>query len=154
MPPSVSDGALAELADVVMRVAREIDPKAPQAPDIVTLTGTEALVMRWVHHNPGASPSAVAKATALQRSNCSVALRSLVAKGLIERHTAPDDARVTRLHATALAEESVQRLHAYWADRLREALGGDEAGVQAAAALLARIEGGLRHGDDPPPASR
>lgn len=137
-----------------MRVAREIDPKGPQAPDIVTLTGTEALVMRWVHHNPGASPSAVAKATALQRSNCSVALRSLVAKGLIERHTASDDARVTRLHATALAEESVQRLHAYWADRLRKALGGDEAGVQAAAALLARIEGGLRHGDDPPPASR
>jgi len=137
-----------------MRVAREIDPKAPQAPDIVTLTGTEALVMRWVHHNPGASPSTVAKATALQRSNCSVALRSLVAKGLIERQTAPDDARVTRLHPTALAEESVQRLHAYWADRLREALGGDEAGVQAAAALLARIEGGLRHGDDLPPASR
>ncbi len=79
-----------------MRIARDIDPNGPHAPDIVPLTGTEALVMRWVHHNPGASPSAVAAATALQRSNCSVALRSLVAKGMIERQTAPDDARVVR----------------------------------------------------------
>ncbi len=89
----------------------------------------------------------VAAATALQRSNCSVALRSLVAKGMIERQTAPDDARVVRLRPTALADESVQKLHAYWADRLRVALDGDDAGVEAAAVLLARIEGGLRRGD-------
>ncbi|SDO49298.1 DNA-binding transcriptional regulator, MarR family [Microbacterium sp. ru370.1] len=151
MPPAISDGALAEFADVVMRIAREIDPNGPQAPDIVPLTGTEALVMRWVHHNPGASPSAVARATALQRSNCSVALRSLVAKGMIERQTAPDDARAVRLLPTALADESVRKLHAFWVDRLRSALDGDDAGVEAAAALLARVEGGLRRGDDATP---
>jgi DNA-binding MarR family transcriptional regulator len=149
VPPAISDDALAELADVVMRVAREIGPNGPQVPDIVPLTGTEALVMRWVHHNPGASPSAVAKATALQRSNCSVALRSLVAKGMIERQTAPDDARAVRLQPTAVADESVRKLHAYWADRLRVALDGDDAGVREAAALLVRVEGGLRRGDDP-----
>lgn len=137
-----------------MRIAREIDPNGPQAPDIVPLTGTEALVMRWVHHNPGASPSAVAKATALQRSNCSVALRSLVAKGMIERQIAPDDARAVRLQPTALADESVRKLHAFWVERLRWALDGDEAGVEAAAALLARVESGLRRGDDPVPSPR
>ena len=152
--PAISDDALAEFADVVMRIAREIDPNGPHAPDIVPLTGTEALVMRWVHHNPGASPSAVAAATALQRSNCSVALRSLVAKGMIERQTAPDDARAVRLQPTALADESVRKLHAYWADRLRGALDGDSAGVEAAAALLARVEGGLRRGDDATPSPR
>lgn len=151
MPPAISDGALAEFADVVLRIAREIDPNGPQAPDIVPLTGTEALVMRWVHHNPGTSPSAVAKATALQRSNCSVALRSLVAKGMIERQTAPDDARAVRLLPTAVADDSVQKLHAFWVDRLRGALDGDDAGVEAAAALLARLEGGLRRSDDPSP---
>lgn len=154
VPPAISDDALAEFADVVMRVAREIDPNGPQAPDIISLTGTEALVMRWVHHNPGASPSAVAKATALQRSNCSVALRSLVAKGLVERQTAPDDARAVRLQPTALAEESVRKLHAYWADRLRGALDGDDAGVRAAAALLARVDEALRRGDDPASSAR
>ncbi len=151
MSPAISDGALAEFADVVMRIAREIDPNGPQAPDIVPLTGTEALVMRWVHHNPGASPSAVAKATALQRSNCSVALRSLVAKGMIERQTAPDDARAVRLLPTPLADESVRKLHAFWAERLRSALEGDDAGVEAAAALLARVEGALRRGHDATP---
>jgi hypothetical protein len=34
-------------------------------------------------------------------------------------------------------------------DRLRVARDGDEAGVEAAAVLLARIEGGLRRGDAP-----
>lgn len=151
MAPAISDDALAEFADVVMRIAREIDPNGPHAPDIVPLTGTEALVMRWVHHNPGASPSAVAKATALQRSNCSVALRSLVAKGMIERQTAPDDARAVRLLPTPLADESVRKLHAFWVERLRSALEGDDAGVEAAAALLARVEGGLQRGDDATP---
>ncbi len=154
MAPAISDDALAEFADVVMRVAREIDPNGPHAPDIVPLTGTEALVMRWVHHNPGASPSAVAAATALQRSNCSVALRSLVAKGMIERQTAPDDARAVRLLPTALADESVRKLHAYWVDRLRGSLDGEDAGIPAASALLARIEEGLRRGDDPASTAR
>ncbi|MFJ3030060.1 MarR family winged helix-turn-helix transcriptional regulator [Curtobacterium sp. NPDC087080] len=146
MAPAVSDDALAEFADVVLRIGREVDPHGPHALDIVPLTGTEALVMRWVHRNPGASPSAVADATALQRSNCSVALRSLVAKGMVERRTDPDDARTVQLHPTALADDSIARLHAHWAGRLRTALGGDEGGLGAAADLLARIDDGLRRG--------
>ena len=146
MAPAVSDDALAEFADVVLRIGREVDPHGPHALDIVPLTGTEALVMRWVHRNPGASPSAVADATALQRSNCSVALRSLVAKGMVERRTDPGDARTVQLHPTALAHDSIARLHAHWASRLRAALGGDEGGIGAAADLLARIDDGLRRG--------
>lgn len=147
MAPAVSDDALAEFADVVLRIGREVDPHGPNAPDIVPLTGTEALVMRWVHRNPGASPSAVADATALQRSNCSVALRSLVAKGMVERRTDPDDARTVQLHPTSRANGSIERLHAHWAGRLRAALAGDEDGLAAAATLLARIDDGLRRRD-------
>lgn len=146
MAPAVSDDALAEFADVVLRIGREVDPHGPHALDIVPLTGTEALVMRWVHRNPGASPSTVAEATALQRSNCSVALRSLVTKGMVERRTDPDDARTVQLHPTPLAHDSIARLHAHWAGRLRAALGGDEDGIGAAADLLARIDDGLRRG--------
>jgi len=144
MAPAVPDDALAEFADVVLRIGRELDPHGPHALDIVPLTGTEALVMRWVHRNPGASPSAVADATALQRSNCSVALRSLVAKGMVERRTDPDDARTVQLHPTPVAHDSIERLHAHWAERLRAALGGDEDAVSAAATLLARVDDGLR----------
>jgi len=144
--PDVSDDLLAELADVVLRVAREIDPHGQRAVDIVPLTGTEALVMRWIDRNPGTSPSSTADATALQRSNLSVALRSLVAKGMVERRQDPDDARTVQLHPTDLARDSVERLHAHWAGTIRAALGHRADDVRAAYDVLARIDDGLRRG--------
>ncbi|TCL77214.1 MULTISPECIES: MarR family winged helix-turn-helix transcriptional regulator [unclassified Curtobacterium] len=144
MPSVVSDHVLAEFADVVLRISREIDPHGAGALDIVPLTGTEALVMRWVDRNPGTSPSATAEATALKRSNLSVALRSLVAKGMVERRPDPDDARVVQLHSTDVARESIGRLHAHWAGKLRTALGGDGDGLPEALALLGRLDEGLR----------
>lgn len=144
MHSAVSDHLLAEFADVLLRISRDIDPNGANSPDLVPLTGTEAIVMRWVARNPGTSPSATADATALQRSNLSVALRSLVAKGMVERHQDPADARTLQLHPTVLAEENIERLHGHWATRLRTALGGDDHGTAEAFALLQRIDDGLR----------
>lgn len=146
MHSAVSDHVLAEFADVLLRVARDIDPHGSETLDIVPLTGTEALVMRWINRNPGTSPSATAEATALQRSNLSVALRSLVAKGMVERRQDPADARTVQLHSTALAQESVDRLYRHWSGKLRTALGGDERGAVEALELLQRIDDGLRAG--------
>lgn len=153
MEAAVSDDDLAELAEVVLRVAREIDPHGPRALDVVPLTGTEALVMRWVDRNPGVSPSAVADATALKRSNLSVAVGALVAKGMVERRPAPHDARTVQLFPTDLATRNVARLRAHWADLLREALGGGDVGdrglrdaVHRTSALLTRIDDGIREG--------
>jgi len=144
MEPTVSDDLLAELADVVLRISREVDPNGARVLDIVPLTGTEALVMRWVDRNPGSTPSAVAEATALKRSNLSVALGSLVAKGMVERRPDPEDARTVQLFSTELAGQSIARLHAHWAALLRAALAGDEDGVEAAFALLTRVDANLR----------
>jgi DNA-binding MarR family transcriptional regulator len=144
MEPTVSDDLLAELADVVLRISREVDPNGARVLDIVPLTGTEALVMRWVDRNPGSTPSAVAEATALKRSNLSVAVGSLVAKGMVERRPAPEDARTVQLFSTELAGQSIARLHAHWAELLRAALAGDERGVDATFALLTRVDANLR----------
>lgn len=144
MESAVSDDLLAELADVVLRISREVDPNGARVLDIVPLTGTEALVMRWVDRNPGSTPSGVAEATALKRSNLSVALGSLVSKGMVERRPHPDDARTVQLFSTELAGRSIARLHAHWAGLLRTALAGDEHGVDAAFALLTRVDEGLR----------
>jgi DNA-binding MarR family transcriptional regulator len=141
-PPS--DDLLAELADAVLRISREVDPNGSRAIDIVPLTGTEALVMRWVDRHPGSTPSAVAEATALKRSNTSVALGSLVTKGMVERRPDPADARTVQLYATDLARQSVERLRAHWAEMLRQALGGDDADVASTLATLTRIDTGLR----------
>ena len=144
MRSQVTDRQLAELADVVLRISREIDPHGPDPLDIVPLTGTEAIVMPGVARNPGTSPSATADATALRRSNLSAALRSLVAKGMVERRQHPSDARTVQLLPTEVAAESIERLHEHWATTIRSALGGDEDGTTEALALLQRIDEGLR----------
>jgi DNA-binding MarR family transcriptional regulator len=146
----VPDEALAQLADAVLRIARELDPTARRSEDVVPLTGTEVLVMRWVHTNPGTTPSATADATALRRSNLSVALGALMTKGMVERRPHPGDARTAQLYPTALAAESIGVLKGRWAETLRTALGAapadvdDTAVVASAVALLARVEEGLR----------
>jgi DNA-binding MarR family transcriptional regulator len=148
--PPAPDDALAQLADAVLRVARELDPTARRSEDVVPLTGTEVLVMRWVDTNPGTTPSETADATALRRSNLSVALGALVAKGMVERRTHPGDARLAQLYPTALAAESIGVLKGRWAETLRTALRAapsdvDETAVVASAvALLGRVEEGLR----------
>ncbi|AOX65513.1 MarR family transcriptional regulator [Curtobacterium sp. BH-2-1-1] len=144
MGSAPSDDLLAELADVVLRISREIDPHGARSLDIVPLTGTEALVMRWIDRNPGSTPSAVAEATALKRSNLSVAVGSLVAKGMVERRPDPDDARTVQLYSTELAVGSIERLHAHWAGMLRQALAGDDEGVATTFATLTRIDDHLR----------
>jgi len=137
------DHALAELADVILRIARELDPHGAGTPAVVPLTGTEALVLRWIDTHRGASPSALAAATRLQRSNLSAALRSLEAKGMVERRPDPSDARSAQLHPTELATSSIARLRAHWASTVRAALGGDAAAVDGALTLLSRLEHGL-----------
>jgi DNA-binding MarR family transcriptional regulator len=148
MDSEVTDEALADLADLVLRVSREIDPNGSSALDVVPLTGTEVLVLRWVDMHPGTSPSATAEATALQRSNLSAALRSLVAKGMVDRRADPRDARLVQLFATEQAAANIRVLRAHWAGKLRAALGDvatdDPGRVTDAVALLTRFDDGLR----------
>jgi DNA-binding MarR family transcriptional regulator len=148
MDSEVTDEALADLADLVLRVSREIDPNGSSALDVVPLTGTEVLVLRWVDMHPGTSPSATAEATALQRSNLSAALRSLVAKGMVDRRADPRDARLVQLFATEQAAANIRVLRAHWAGKLRAALGDASTDAQGrvrdAVALLTRFDDGLR----------
>ncbi|SDQ21173.1 DNA-binding transcriptional regulator, MarR family [Curtobacterium sp. UNCCL20] len=144
MESAASDSLFAELADVLLRISREIDPNGARAIDIPPLTGTEALVMRWVDRNPGSTPSSVADAIALQRSNLSVALGSLVKKGMVERRPDPEDARTVQLFSTELAKRSVEKLHTHWAGMLRQALGADEGDLVRTISVLTRIDDGLR----------
>ena len=148
MDSAVTDEALADLADLVLRVSREIDPNGSSVLDVVPLTGTEVLVLRWVDLHPGTSPSATAEATTLQRSNLSAALRSLVAKGMVDRRVDPRDARLVQLFATEQAAVNIRVLRAHWAGKLRAALGAVEADdpsrVADAIALMSRFDSALR----------
>ncbi|NDK88013.1 MarR family transcriptional regulator [Gordonia desulfuricans] len=114
---------LIEIADRVLRVGREVEPHGPRGVvGAVELSGTEASVMRWIDRNPGTTPAEAADATVLKRSNLSAALRSLEAKGMIERRPDPDDARSVRLYGTPIADDSIAKVRAFWVQMLGGAL--------------------------------
>ena len=81
--------------------------------------------MRHIDHHPGVTPSEVARATGLQRSNLSTALRALERRGFVERRADPHDARGVNLFPTDLAADNLKRLRRQWADQMKSALGGE-----------------------------
>lgn len=136
------DAKLADLADLVLAVARVITTHAHLDPETVDLTATEINVMRYIDHHQGTSPTAVAAATGLQRSNVSRVLRDLEAMGMVERTADGSDGRQARLRSTARAAANLRRLRANWS-RLLGAADVDRRNLDAALAVLAELEAGL-----------
>ncbi|BBX72018.1 MarR family winged helix-turn-helix transcriptional regulator [Mycolicibacterium psychrotolerans] len=136
---------LADLADVVMAVARAIRSRAAVDAEVVELSATEIVVLRYLDHHPDVAPSAVADATGLQRSNMSRALRNLEAKGLVRRSPDPADSRQIVLRSTRRAADNLARLRAIWARLVGDALdaSGQEYDIAAALSLLRALESGL-----------
>lgn len=135
---------LADLADVVMAVSRAIKLRTAADPSVLDLSSTEVMVLRYIDHHPGVSPSAVAAGTGLQRSNLSRALRDLEAKQLVRRSGDPSDNRQSLLQSTELAAENLTRIRAIWSDLLHDALGGTgDHDITGALALLSTLERGL-----------
>ncbi|MFJ6376163.1 MarR family winged helix-turn-helix transcriptional regulator [Pseudarthrobacter oxydans] len=138
-----SDNALADLADLVLNVAREIRLQVDESADVISLTPSEGNVMRFVDRSPGTSANGVATGTGLRRPNLSAALRGLEAKGLIRREPNQDDRREVRVFPTDRAALNLLRLREIWAERLQPALEQDAADVNSSIALLARLESHL-----------
>lgn len=132
---------LGTLADLILRIARTVEPHRF---GLAPLTDTEAAVLHWIDANAGTSPSATASATNLQKSNVSVALKSLETRGLITRTRDDQDARLVRLSTTPQARRNIDHLYREWTTCLSDALDGDLDGVDEALAVLTRIEFGLR----------
>lgn len=136
---------LADLADVVMAVARAVKSQAAADPGVLDLSATEITVLRYLDHHPDVGPSAVAAATGLQRSNMSRALRDLEAKGLVRRSPDPVDSRQAVLRSTRLAAENLSRLRGIWARLVGDALdaSGQQYDVASTLDLLQALERGL-----------
>ncbi|MCF6387886.1 MarR family transcriptional regulator [Mycobacterium sp. MBM] len=135
---------LADLADVVMAVARVIKLRTAADPSVFDLSATEVMVLRHIDHHPGISPSAVAAGTGLHRSNLSRALRDLESKQLVRRSPDPDDNRQSLLQSTELAAQNLARIRAIWSRLLGDALEGTGVhDIAATVKLLDTLERGL-----------
>lgn len=104
---------------------------------------SEIEVMRLLVRRPGLSVNDAAAELGLQPSNLSAAVRSLVARGELERRPDPGDGRVVRLHPTkkALAVRAGQERA--WGRALDQVLAGldpaDRARLDAAAPSLVAL---------------
>lgn len=144
MPPEHTsrDEALVELADRIVHIARKLNARTHQDPQIVPLSPLEALILRHVDQNPRITSSRIAADLELRTSNASTALRALVEKSLLRRESHPEDRRAVRFTLTSTAVDSVERLRAQWTTTLEAALPDTMDPVDALAVLRA-LEDGL-----------
>jgi len=133
----------ADLADLVLIIAREIQVRGYDDPRAVSLTQQEGAVMRYLAEVATATPSQIATGTGLQRTNVSAALRSLEAKGLIERTLAPQDGRAILVHRTRLGASNYELVRQEWATTVAAAASGDAANLDLVLALLRSVGVGL-----------
>lgn len=137
-----TDSRLADLADLVLAVARAITTHAHSDTEIVDLSPTEISVMRYVDRHPGTSPTAAATATGLQRSNLSRVLRELETKGMVVKAADGSDGRQATLAPTARAADNLRRLRGNWS-RLLAGADVDHRNLDAALAVLTELDDGL-----------
>ena len=134
---------LADLAHFVLSVARDIRLNGHADPEIIEVSELESLVMDYVEHEPGVSPSQICAEVGIRSSNTSAVLRTLEAKGMIRRDPDPDDRRAVMVHPTALAAANLERVRAEWSQFLARHF-DDTADIQAAIDVLRTIDRSVR----------
>ena len=149
-PPAAQTRDLAvALHDIAWLLPRTIDPWAEAGLD--PLPASELEVMRLLVRAPGLSVGEVARELGLQPSNASAAIRSLQARGLLERKPDSRDGRISRLTPTAEAQAIRRRREAAWGEllraRLRRLPPEDVAALLAAADPLRALAADLSAGN-------
>lgn len=132
----------ADLAELLLRAAREIKFREELDRRAISLTPAQGNIMRYVDSNPGCSPSAVAEATGLLRTNLSSAVRELSRIGFIERRADPDDGRSARLYACAAAHENLAQIRESWASMMVDVVPADT-DLSTILRVLGRVVDGL-----------
>jgi DNA-binding MarR family transcriptional regulator len=141
--PAVDDERWADLADLVLIIAREIQFRGYTDEQAVPLSQSEGMVMRYLQRDHSAAPSRIAAATGLQRTNLSTVLRGLERKGLVERRAVADDGRGVTVHVTDRGTSNYRLVRQEWGAAVSEAAGNEADDLHAALRLLTVVETGL-----------
>jgi len=116
------------------------------------LPRSELEVMRLLGRRPGTNVNTVARDLGLQPSNVSASIRSLLARGLVERRSDPADRRQVLLFLTESARASRERREQRWGDDFARLLGELDPDEQAQlVAALPVLQTLARRLSDPEP---
>jgi len=108
--------------------------------------------MRLLGRRPGTNVNTVARDLGLQPSNVSASIRSLLARGLVERRSDPADRRQVLLFLTESARASRERREQRWGDDFARLLGELDPDEQAQlVAALPVLQTLARRLSDPEP---
>ena len=133
------------LQDLAWLLPRTIG--AVQADGLDRLPTGELEIMRLLVRRPGLTLGQVAAELAIQPSNASATVRTLVARGLVLRARDPRDKRVYYLHPTQRADEIRRRRETLWglelADRLEFLSEADVAQILQAGPALRELADNL-----------
>ena len=138
-----ADPRWADLADLALIIARELQFRGYADQQAIALTQSEGMVMRFLLAHPDTVPSRIADATGLQRTNLSAVLRGLESEGLIERRASAEDRRAVTVRATERGKSNYALVRQEWARGVSAAAGGETRNLDATLALLRAVEAGL-----------
>lgn len=138
-----ADHRWAELGDLALVVAREIQIRPYLDERVMHLSASEGMVMRHLQGCDAATPTSIAAAVGLQRTNLSTVLRGLEHKGLIERRTSIEDRRVVTVQLSDRGRGHYEMARNEWAAAIASTAGSDTRHLDAAIELLTRVRDGL-----------
>jgi DNA-binding MarR family transcriptional regulator len=138
----------ADLADLILTISREIQVRGYTDPAALSLTTSEAAVMRHLQQEPSTGMTDLINATGLLRTNLSTVLKSLDEKGLIERRVRAENRREITVHRTLRGRRNYEVVRREWSNLISRAapldeVGIDDAGIAQALELLSSIRDGL-----------
>jgi DNA-binding MarR family transcriptional regulator len=137
------DPRWADLADAALVIAREIQLRGYTDKRAQSLSTPEGMVMRYLHHDGDATPSRIATATGVQRTNLSAVLRSLEQKGLLERRASPTDGRGVSVRLTEDGVQHYNLVRSEWAAGVAAAAGYDARHLDQTLTVLTAVRDGL-----------
>lgn len=111
-----------ELTPVLYALSRVLRFEGMDEAGLWRLPPAELELVRYVHHEPGATVGVLARELGLHASNVSSTVRRLVDLGMIQRSPDPDDRRITRLHTTVKAVQGMAMIENAWSDLFADAL--------------------------------
>jgi len=148
------DEPYAELADLIIDIAREVRLRSEAGSASGLLNQTQSQVMRFVHRHPGCLVSDIARRAGIKTTNVSATIRELRELEFVRTERDTQDRRATHVFPTDKANGTLATLRDSWAGTLRAATVHDEPradALETTRATLAVVMQGLvaaRDADD------
>lgn len=138
------DELLGEIGERIIEVFRFLQHEVTVPREgVISITRSEADIMRIIMERPGTTVSEIARAFGQQKSNTSTRIGALVDKGLARKEIATEDGREVRVHPTDGAQANLDRLRAVWAQLLGPLTDADASELRETARVLAEFADGL-----------